>query len=65
MLLKWTAFLVLALATSAVIAALVLLSRASVQTTAHGAPTRLRLPAARARHRGRGRRLDLTAPATS
>jgi hypothetical protein len=40
---NWSAALLLAAITVAALAALVLLSRASVQTTAHGAPTRLRL----------------------
>lgn len=42
-LLKWGIVLVLAAIAAAALALLVLLSRASVETTAHGAPTRLRL----------------------
>lgn len=40
---KWAAIMVLVVATTVAVAALVLLSRASVQTTPHGAVTRLRL----------------------
>src|SRR3546814_274677 len=42
-LLKWGIVLLLAAIAAAALAILVLLSRASVETTAHGAPTRLRL----------------------
>src|SRR5690606_23978622 len=42
-LLKWGIVLLLAAIVAAALAILVLLSRASVQTTVHGAPTRLRL----------------------
>src|SRR3546814_9692200 len=40
---KWGIVLLLAAIAAATVAILVVLSRASVETTAHGAPTRLRL----------------------